>query len=209
MAKYDQTGIPSIVAAKSADASETLFEDVVTPQPLAESLSSLVRAALDKFTDEAVIIIDPLSRKVTAATGSQGALLKAAFAGGTGDAAVLSPETGQTGRSLTWEATGIGNLSAPYDEAANAAFDAAKPRRTVEGLVAALLTGIDYTTNALPVIMIDQAEAEVTMKVEESAGAVQTLVNAVSVAGDQIQMALTEPETVTTSNLIFEGGATS
>jgi hypothetical protein len=206
MAKYDQTGIPSIVTAKSASAAQTTFADVVTPQPLAESLASLVRAALDKFTDAAVIVIDPSSRKVTAATGAQGVAIKVAAGGACGNPATIFADEGQTGRSLTYNYEDKNQIEASQATALEAACDAAKPRRTVEGLVSALLNS-EFTAEP-PCIIVDQTNGQITVLNPTSGTSVGTAVNAVIVAGDQIQMALTEPETTgTASALPFEGGA--
>lgn len=207
MAKLDLNGIPSIVVAESTSTGQALGAPLVTPTPLSNSIGGIVRDMLAQFADDAFIVIDPVSRKVTGASGAAGIALRAAtVATVEGPNATIQPDAGQEGRSLTFSAEDADLLSQEQQDAIAAAIAAAKPKRTVESLVTAL-AGADYTVGERPTIFVDQIDGFVFVK-NAAEGAVQAAVDALANAGDRVQIVLAEPaEDPGVALAVFEGGA--
>jgi hypothetical protein len=203
--KVVNNGVPSIVVAESTATGQALFASTVTPQPLTSNFGQLVREALDKCDEGVVCVINPVARKVTLATGANGSAIGDAAMGSTASSCTVEPDAGQEGRSLTWTNTNPGDMEdASVNAAVAAAVAAAKPKRSVESLVNAILS--QEFTGQPPIIIVDQREGLV--KVCEYSAQSQADVDAVANAGDRTQIALPEPQSEeAASNLVFEGGA--
>lgn len=209
MAKIDLTGIPELVAAKSTATGQALASDIVTPQPLSATLASLVRSLLDKFADDAVVVIDPNTRKVTGASGGDGGNLFDSVAEIAGaEMTTLVPEVGQSGRSLAFSRDADNITRADINAALDLQVDAVKPKKTVESLVASVLSQ-DFTPGApLPVVVVDQLNGRVAVFNIPNANDAQTGVDGVPNAGDRVQIALSEPSVPADQQpSVFEGGA--
>lgn len=209
MAKIDLTGIPELVAAESTATGQALASDIVTPQPLSATLPSLVRSLLDRFADDAVVIIDPNSRKVTGASGGDGGNLGDSIAEIAGVAYTsLVPDVGQSGRSLMFSKDADGIVRADIVAAINQQVDAVKPKKTVESLVASILSAEFNPGEPLPVIVVDQVNGKVGIYLAPNAGDTQAGVDSVPNAGDRVQIALSEPAIPADQQpSVFEGGA--
>lgn len=210
--KIDLTGIPSIVAAESTAPGTALATPIITPEPLTNSLSGLVRDILDAVSSAAVVIINPKTRKVTAASGAEGtALLTNVMNTATGDPdCSITPNAGQTGRSLQWTADDMALVSMTVQQQAaiNGAVAPQIQRRAVESLVAALLSAPYDSVDAAPVIAVDQINGLVRV-ISSNAAAIQAGIDGLANAGDRVQLALTEADTTEVGGpvLVFEGGA--
>jgi hypothetical protein len=207
--KPDLTGLPSVVNAKSTATGIAIAEPIVTPAPLENSMNGVVRDLLDRFEGEAVIVVDPNTRKVYAATGATGTNLQDVVTGVVNvNMTNINPDAGQEGRSLMWTpvALELVTLTQAAQDAITAATAAAKPKRSVESLVAASLNG-DFPEGEAPLIVIDQVNGKVQVLEGESVACAAAL-DAIVPAEDQVVIEFDEPaETVEGEPLVFEGGA--
>ena len=211
MAKLDQNGLPVLVTAESTESGQTIGATIIATTTPQKTFGALASELLDQFSAEAVIVIDPNTRKVTAASAAAGIALAAAVAGvantQTGD---LTPDAGQTGKSLTYTSD-IADLTDEVQAAVSAAVDSAKPKRTIQSLVSALLGADEVGELAVkPVLVVNQNTGEVRVYDSSGAANIGKAIDALANAGDRVQIELTE---VTAEGepepLVFEGGATS
>jgi hypothetical protein len=207
MANIDQNGIPEVVAAETAAGGTAIAEAVVVPATPSATFGSLVTDLLAQFEDESVIIIDANSRSVWAASGAEGIALGECAIAVAADMATLTPDSGQTGKSLTYTATGKSNLTSEEQAALALAIETAKPKRTIQSLVSNLLS-FDPGENPLPVIMVDQNDGVVYVMDDEDGDDIKTALDGRANEGDRLKITLSEPTTEVVSPLIFEGGST-
>lgn len=212
----DANGVPTIEAAKGTAAGREAMALALVPQTPQVSFATLVDEALAQLDAAAVIVIDPLNRKlyVTDDSTKGAALVAAATNSGTYNGCVLTPEDGQEGRSLTWDRTEAGTPTWSSDAGAVVSTET-KPKKTVSAAVSAYLQsaydGEENTpTTRKALIVVDQINGVIKVA-EDSNGAKATAVANVTLnAGNSAEITLSEPPSEgTASKLIFEGGATS
>ncbi len=133
----------------------------------------------------------------------------------------ITPDSGQTGKSLAWTAVKGANGDPGMDDAAQALTVAAKPKRTVESLVAGLIGYIGKTTDgdtiAGPhgvIIVVDQATGNVVVQTpgDDAAAAALSAALAAVAPGttDMAAVELSAPAMQEETNPpVFEGGSTS
>lgn len=213
MAKIDQNGVPSVVAAETTESGQTIGAAVLETTTPVKTFGGLASDLLEQFDNEAAVIIDPNTRSIFGASGAAGAGMVAA-ALGVADVEIgeITPDAGQTGKSLAYTKTNIVDLNEANQAAIGVAIDAAKPKRTLQSLVSAIL-GADALDGeeVLPVIVVDQANGKVQIiePTTEAPDAVTTALDALADAGDRVKLKLTGGFTDTPSTkLVFEGGST-
>lgn len=224
LALIDGTGVPSKDNARTGTAGQTLADSLVTPEPLTDSFSGIVGKMLAEYEGEAVIVIDPHTRKVVATTDSAKATaLKAAVAAGSGRQITIVPDSGQSGKALAWTATSGASVGSDDAAAATALTAAAKPRRSVESLVSGLIGWIDKPTDPDDsgtaafvngaIIVVDQITGNVVVQVPAENARAGLSAALAAVAPSTTDMAAVELSAddgpSDTNPAIFEGGATS
>ena len=180
MAAYDQNGLVTIEAAKGTATGREAAGAFLTPTPTQWSFSSLVDNILAQLTAASVVVIDTVNRKVfftddpTKATALKGA----ADADDVENMVILNPDSGQTGRSLTWTATDGGNFPEERTALENA-VGAAKPRKTVASLVSSVLSArsdeTDLPLDPPKLIIVDQIGQSVQCNYTDTTAAVAAL----------------------------------
>lgn len=129
-------GRVSPIAASTTDTDAALAVSTLRDSvAVGETLAGL----LEHFTDPVFAVIDPNTGRVFATTDADD---KAEFLAAVASPAYsirLKPDTGQTGKSLTWSVD-QDNSWPLRDETVDAFIDAVKPKRSVFALVNKLLT---------------------------------------------------------------------
>lgn len=212
--KIDQNGTPSVVAAESTESGQTIGAAVLETTTPVKTFGGLASDLLDQFANEAAVIIDPNTRSVYGASGAAGAaMIAAALAVADVEIGEITPDAGQTGKSLAYTKTNIVDLNEAIQAAIGVAVDAAKPKRTLQSLVSAIFGADDLDgEEILPVIVVDQANGKVQIiePTPAASDAVTTALDALDDAGDRVKLSLTGGFSETGSaKLVFEGGATS
>ena len=211
MAKLDQNGIPALVTAESTESGQTIGATIIATTTPQKTFGALASELLDQFSAEAVIVIDPNTRKVTAASAAAGIALASAVENVINtQKGTLTPDANQTGKSLTYSAE-LDSMESGTELAVEAAVDSAKPKRTIQSLVSSLL-GSEALEDAdpKPVIVVNQNTGVVKLYDSSGAANIGAAIDNLANAGDRVQIELTEatvegePEP-----LVFEGGATS
>lgn len=185
---------------------ETAFTQAEAPQV---GISSLIRAALDGAAGEIVIMFDPVERKVFVADPA--ANLAGLFTADCGTAIkTFTPNTGQTGRSLTWVAGDAGaGFPAGVNSTIDPLVDAADPKRTLSSLLNSLFSGVKPEMTPNPYVVVDQNTK--TVSVIESGGAGDPLTALAAMVSSAVQDAayctLTDQAGPGDNPLPFEGGA--
>lgn len=212
----DQNGVPAVVPALTGEAADAIVAPLVTPAPLSSSFGAVAGAMLRGFSDPAVVVVDPIARRVS---GTSNPALAAQLLALDGNAATLTPDAGQTGRSLAWTpAQGALNPDqwAPLSPALAALTGASKPRYSVESLIQRLVA-LMTADNGMPYgakIIVDQINGRVGLLLPLDAGDAEA--QSAQIAG--IEAGTTDFSTVELSGgiseaagpaRIFEGGATS
>lgn len=211
--KIDQNGVPSVVAAESTETGQAIGAAVLETTTPTKSFGGIAADLLAQFGDAAVVVIDPNSRSVYAASGANGTALKGAALSAKpdeNDHTTLTPDAGQSGKSLRYTQAAGADLSDGAKAAIAAAVEAAKPQRTIQSLVSTILGTGDLGDAAVkPVIIIDQIAGTVTIMEPETAAGVETALDAVANAGDRVKLAVSaNPAGNEDEPLVFEGGST-
>lgn len=217
LALIDGVGTPSKDNARTGTAGQALADSLVTPQPLTDSFSGVVSKMLAEYEGEAVIVIDPMERRVVATTDpTKATAIKSAVALAAAKQSTITPVTGQEGRSLQWERTDGQDITGSNQMFLDSLTEAVRPKRSVESLVSALIGGIgkpeilEYGA----IIVVDQKTGSVVVNVPATENARQGLSDALAavdpsttdMAGVELSAEATEEET---NPPIFEGGSTS
>lgn len=205
----DQNGYVTVVADKGSVGGRAVASEIVIPSPNQFSYAALIDGLLAGLETAAVMVIDPVARKVYFSddAGTAAALAEAANNTDTAKRVEFTPETGQTGKSLTWE----GAAAETPVEAADLVelSGAVKPRRSAASMAAAILAApgaVTPTAAAARMVIVDQINGKVSA-IEDNTSAAVALVTIT--AGNSGVLQLSEPETPETApKLIFEGGAT-
>ena len=229
LALIDGTGTPSKVPSKCGTRSGPVVDPIVTPEPLGDTFGGLVGKLLEQYDDRAVIVIDPQTRRVIGTTdATKATALKAAALTGAAatDRTVITPDAGQTGRSLAWTAAYGANHADSFVEnyAVGQLVTAVKPKRSVASLVSALLakigvegTGEDAGSFCMPhgaLVVVDQVNGQITLVAPTTDGAAEDASAALAavapgvtdMAAVELSANSSEPEA---NPPVFEGGATS
>lgn len=210
--RIDMNGEPEIVAAKTGTVGQQLAAEIVAPKLPVLTFSDCVRELLAKYEQPATIVIDTKQRRVYATTDPTKAnQLKTHVASKAADTAELAPDPGQQGRALTWsgDASGLPNQTRQNIAAAIAP---AKPRRSVESLVSAILSAPYESEDDVPVVVVDQNTGLVWVSdVKEERAALEGLLNGVSPSADMVTLRIdgqaVEVPNAPAPKLIFEGAA--
>jgi hypothetical protein len=205
--KIVQSGEVSMSSAETATNGGAIGAAITAATMAVKSFATVVGDLLAELASAAVIVVNPNTRKVTAATGGQAAALIGVMDGNAMNSAQIVPDGNQTGRSLTWEASqSLSDLPSQMVDAVNAAIQPAKPRRSVESLVSAILTA-EFGAVA-PVIVIDQREGKVFVCEPGNDPSAWDTALASAKAGDQVSVEISDnsPES-DAPKLVFEGGA--
>lgn len=203
--KFVQSGIPSVSSKNgySTDDGKAL----IGVSENAISLSNVISNALRLTTDPVKIIIDPNNLKAFVSTGTE---FSAAFEAALGDngGVTFTPTAGQDGRSLEWDAALEGDVTQRAFVAASAdVVAAAKPKMTVESLVARLLASVDKQDGIF--VVIDQGNGTVKLLKDETGPDAEAALAGVTPSATRSAVVALEPvvaESVATA-LKFEGGA--
>lgn len=210
---FDQNGVPAVTAGKGIFVDTEVRNRIVGIETPQMTFGNLVGTVLAEMDDEAAIVIDPANRQIYAFKAADVDVI-----GTTGTIAhtadtKITPEAGQEGRSLTWETADTGT-GVPNKADLIAPTEAAKPRRTVESLISAVLSAYGQidpapTGNDVPLIAIDQEDGVVALiKATNRATSVTALDSAVTAAVDALKLTLSEPSVEgAPAPLVFEGGA--
>lgn len=205
----DSNGIPALDNVTNIDtASQNELLGVDTPQV---TIGSMVERALAEFDNAGQLYLDVAGRKLYCAEGEDIGAFVAALAD-EDHQHVVSPDPGQSGRSLTWTAATPGaSADDELDTYVKSVVDAVKPRRTVGSLVNAILGAIpdDNLTYAPKGVLIDQVAGTVTLLGRQASVPTENnLIDAVEGAAKGLTIAFSEPpDTGSSSPLKFEGGA--
>lgn len=203
----DQNGIPAFADMNG------VFDDEVVQNRMAQivdrqvSYGALTRGALNEMDGPVQILIDPLNRRVYAEDGTG---YSAVMASSIAESQILVPESGQSGRSLTWsEVSRSGGFPATVGDPIKLLVDPTKPAKTVQSLVASIIDRIsDAELANPPFVVIDQSNGNVTIAQTTAYATTVTALNALSPSPvDGIIATLSEPpaEAGETAQ-IFEGG---
>ena len=201
----DSNGLVAVTQSKGLLSGDVEYTGAEQPQV---SMSSLVRAVLDKLTDAACIVVDPVTRKVFASDATAN-ICTPALLGCSTKAKVFAPHTGQTGRPLTWEAGVAGDgFPSAVDAAVDPIVDAAAPKRTLESLVNALIQNAPDGLSPLPVYVVSQTAKTVSIIESGTPSAIPAGLDAIvsGATGDAVKITLSETSEES-SPLPFEGGA--
>lgn len=224
LALIDGAGVPSKENARTGTAGQTLADSLVTPEPLTDSFSGILGKMLAEYEGEAVIVIDPQTRRVVGTTdATKATAIKAAVNAGTGKQYVLTPDANQTGKALAWTGAEGVNFETATDEWVKGALDgiwpAVKPRRSVESMVSAILGlvgkdltgGGDIAFENGTFIVIDQVNKSVTVQAPADSAPLSAALAAVAPSTtDMAAVELSADAAGEESNPpVFEGGATS
>lgn len=216
---FDQNGL---VTVESSPTPQTPFDTEAAQnrmkgiEPTEKSFAQLVEDALREMSVAAAIIVDPVGRKVLVMSGADLASQGLSTVIPHTVASVLQPETGQSGRSLTWEAGTDTGAGVPNKAALIAPTDAVKPARSASSLVGAVLAALGAIDPAVaeadqPLLVVDQTEGKLHLiKPTNRATSLTNIRNRIVNAGYGVELSLTEPAGGSEAEpLIFEGGATS
>lgn len=208
----DQNGIPEVSTETAASAQE-LALSVIQPEVPGSNYARLIDNSLAAVPGNAYIVVDTNRRRVMVTDDADRFLelyeaIEATYQAGNAE---LTPVSGQTGKSLEWEAEF--NTFDDHEDAVNSVIEPQKPTRSVSSLVSAVLGGMP--DDAMPqLVLVDQTAGKVTFY-EMASGANATTksgqLDGVAVPNNAPSMAFTlaEPETAgEESPTIFEGGAT-
>jgi hypothetical protein len=209
---FDQNGIATVATATGLFDTDEVKNRLRSIEVQQVSFANLVDGVLREMTDAAQIVIDPVSRRVYAAPAEDAIDVNVAHTA----ASVLQPESGQEGRSLTWEAGTDTGAGIPNKSALIAPTDAVKPVRSVSSLVGAVLTALGAITPEVaeadqPVILVDQEAGVVKLiKPTNRTTALSGLDSAISGSLNGVKITMSEPSVEGEPDpLIFEGGPTS
>jgi hypothetical protein len=213
--RIDLNGEPQIVAGNSTNEGSAKLQPVITPKVPDMTFAQAVRNVMDKMTDAAVVVVDPVTRRVVGVSTANGrnALRAAALADVEADEYVtLTPDNGQTGRSLAYTSAGGGALPVALTDKVSGLVEAVKPKRTVESLASSLLAGTYENVADIPLLVIDQENGnlKVVRRTEEN----ETQVAGIVPQGDLVSLEIEgELQDVNApadgpAPLIFEGAAT-
>lgn len=206
-----KSGIPEVLAAGSVELGEAIAE--ITPGSI--GVTNVLNNVLSNFSDGAVIVIDPHTGKIYAASPEA---KRTALINAVADdlpKVFLDPDAGQTGRSLKWTKNEDSDGSIDDEETLT---DAVKPSFTVESLVGRLLSLMQAAEAATPAkagnqfIVIDQVNKRVTAHSGTVGGAgIRTALDAIALNvadTEEVSVQLTpEAGESSPSSLPFEGGA--
>lgn len=212
MGTVDQTGLVTIEPAKGTAEGRAAIEAVIVPTPAQFSFGALTRASLDALDSAAVVAVDVTNRKVyfTDDDTKGSAILTAAKESNNAAAVLLVPDSGQSGRSLTWTAVNgeLGQVGNSFLTAVQGLVSAAKPRISVESLVTKLVGVQDENGGALTpsLVVVDQRTGAV-WAIQQDNGGLAAIAALTLNAGNSGQLTLSEPSAdPATSPLVFEGG---
>jgi hypothetical protein len=202
---FDQNGLATVSSGSGlfseADAQNAIRGVSVGQVSFANIVDTILREA-----DAAMsVVIDPFNRTVygvPAASFTEGTVIPHTLA------TIIKPETGQTGRSLTWEAGSDTGAGVPNKSLYVGTTAAAKPARSVSSEVAALLAAIpDNTAEAdQPFIHVDQSNGVIKLIKASARNTARSNLESISVA-NSVKVGLSEPEGGSSvAPLVFEGG---
>lgn len=209
----DNNGIPTIVTGHGDFASvetQNQIRSIETPQV---TMGALAESILAANPENALVVVDPVKRKIYGFNHNviEGPATRTEYAA---KSLILGPVAGQTGRSLEWEMKSMDSGFPGLVEAlVDSLLASAKPKRSVESLVSAILAAIpDETADAdVPIVVINQETGTVKLCVPtDRSSVIGGLESAVGSATDAAILTLTEPapEDEGPDPLIFEGGST-
>lgn len=201
----DQNGIPSIDGSHSTASGTAIGIAVIIPAVTSATFGSMVNDLLATIDDKVVIVVDPNTRKVWTRSVTPGALSTACDDGAV-KTVVLTPDSGQTGKSLMFSKGSTTGVDATLVAAIDASIGAQKPKRSVQSLVSNLLGQTLPTVP--PVIEIDQVNEVVKVHQLETATDIDDFLKVLTTTDtDQVAIQFTEPASHTSNPLVFEGGA--
>lgn len=206
---YDQNGLVTVEEAKGTASGREAANAFLQPTPTQWSISALVDNILPQLENAAMIVIDTAGRKIhfTDDTAKGELLLAAAidFANDAGN--LFQPDSGQTGRSLTWNCLGTEGGNPDNAASFEAIVAPVKPRKSVASLVSAILSAkkADGSAEDVPAtIVIDQDGVRVMTNEVAKTSALNALNLNAGVSG---VLTLSEPASAgTAAPLPFEGG---
>lgn len=205
---FDQNGLPTIEGSDGAFETEESLNRLKGVDPGQVSFASLLESAMAIMSEPISFVVDPFNRKVYSLRQDN---FNEATAIPHSLASIIKPETGQTGRSLKWEAGSDTGAGVPNKAEYVATTEAVKPSRSASSQLAALLAAIPYGTAEadVPLIHVNQFAGTIKLiKPTNRATAVSNL-NALSPGSGYVRIALSEPEGGSNvTPLVFEGGAT-
>lgn len=202
----DQTGELAKIAGSTGTAGVDITDEIVALRAATDSIGGVIRKLLAAYSAACVIVIDTFARKIYATTDATKKAALIAAAQGTEDVCEITPDGGQEGRSLKYSQTGADSLPATMEAAVLEQVTAVKPTKTVESLVAAIISGSD-AEEGYPIIVIDQENEVVAVNVNGT-GISAALAAVTPAATDMSAIELqVDPTEEGTSPLPFEGGA--
>lgn len=200
----DQNGIPTInTSAALTDAEKA--EIIQSPSQPEVTFASLLRGFLDFATAAIGAVIDPVTRKFYAQVTASPVLVGEAT-----KQVAFTPDEGQTGRSLTWNASDEGVPDTALVAALGEVVGAVQPRMTVESLLARAIAAIPEALQDKCLIEVDQTTMKVTVHQYDNAAGRVAGADSISLAGTNIVVTLAEPaDAGNPAALVFEGGPTA
>lgn len=185
-------GIPSVESQGSTAAAANLGSKIINPAPPeTQSAGSLLSEALRQYEAAAVVIVDPKTRRVYATT-TQAAGLMSAVSAAVPTASRLTPDAGQTGRSMTFTRSNHAGTPSQYNSALDTIVGATKPTYSVESLLARMFGVVPDGAENPPIFVIDQANARVVVYEGNTTQitAASAALAAVSLTGDSVRIGI-------------------